>query len=104
MATGLYTSADCLNHVTPPGHPERVERLQAIAEGLASLALDRREAPLADAAELLRCHPRHIVDAIRAAVPETGQRQIEADTWLVARLARPPRCAPSAAALPRSTR
>ena len=29
MPTALYTHPDCLGHVTPPGHPERVERLEA---------------------------------------------------------------------------
>ena len=38
MTTGLYMHDDCLGHVTPPGHPERVERLEAIAEVLSAPA------------------------------------------------------------------
>jgi CBS domain-containing protein len=34
MTTALITHPDCLGHVNPPGHPERVERLQAIAAAL----------------------------------------------------------------------
>ncbi|MEO1541653.1 MAG: hypothetical protein AAFU59_14815, partial [Pseudomonadota bacterium] len=30
MSTLFLTHFDCLNHVTPPGHPERVARLEAI--------------------------------------------------------------------------
>ena len=30
MTTALITHADCLGHVNPAGHPERVERLRAI--------------------------------------------------------------------------
>jgi len=30
MTTALITHRDCLHHVTPPGHPERVDRLMAI--------------------------------------------------------------------------
>ena len=34
MTTALITHSDCLRHVNPPGHPERVERLQAILGAL----------------------------------------------------------------------
>ena len=29
MTTALLTHTDCLEHVTPDGHPERVDRLRA---------------------------------------------------------------------------
>ena len=58
MTTILYTHDDCDGHVTPQGHPERVERLGAIRAALAGFdALDRREAPLGTPADVLRCHP-----------------------------------------------
>ena len=31
MTTALYSHPDCLAHVNPPGHPEQVARLKAIA-------------------------------------------------------------------------
>jgi acetoin utilization deacetylase AcuC-like enzyme len=74
-----------LGHVTPPGHPERVERLEAVhmALGAADFAgLLRREAPLADAADLLRAHPQDYLDRIRAGLPDEGWAQLDADTFL----------------------
>ena len=56
-------------HVTPPGHPERTERLRAVEVGLAGLPITRREAPLADMDEVLRCHPRAYADRVASAVP-----------------------------------
>jgi acetoin utilization deacetylase AcuC-like enzyme len=69
--------------MTPPGHPERPDRLRAIARVLddeAFAALDRAEAPEADAATILYVHPERYVEAIRRAIPETGIRAIDADT------------------------
>lgn len=82
MTTALYTHDDALLHVTPPGHPERVDRLRAVAAGLAGMTLDRREAPLADEADILRCHPAAHLDAVRAAVPNEGWAALDADTML----------------------
>lgn len=83
MATALYSHADSHAHVTPPGHPERVERLEAIAAALSDdrfSALDRRAAPMADPAELLRCHPERYVARIEATIPANGSRALDADT------------------------
>lgn len=82
MATALFTHDDALHHVTPPGHPERVDRLRAVAAGLAGMTLDRREAPLADPADILRCHPAAYLDALRSAVPEEGWAALDGDTLL----------------------
>jgi acetoin utilization deacetylase AcuC-like enzyme len=83
----VFTSADAGGHVTPPGHPERVERMAAVKAGLAAveeggLALDRREAPLALRGEVLRCHPAAHHDRLLAAVPQEGWAQIDGDTFL----------------------
>jgi acetoin utilization deacetylase AcuC-like enzyme len=83
MTTALYMHNDCKAHVTPPGHPERVERLEAVEAVLSEsrfAALDRREAPLADLAELLRCHPESYIARIEAAIPKKGSRALDADT------------------------
>ncbi|MGA0539628.1 histone deacetylase family protein [Neotabrizicola sp. VNH66] len=69
-------------HVTPPGHPERVERLQAVAAGLSGLVLDRRACPPAPREEVLRCHPAGYLDRVAAAVPATGWAQLDGDTFL----------------------
>lgn len=86
MTTLFLTHPAALNHVTPAGHPERVERLHTILAALAAdrfAALDRREAPLADEAELLRCHAASYVAEIKAARPGAGEgAQIDADTFM----------------------
>jgi acetoin utilization deacetylase AcuC-like enzyme len=77
MATALFTHPDFDAHVTPEGHPERVARLQAIRAALSASgfdALDRREAPIADRADLLRVHPEAYVAQIEAAIPDGGSR------------------------------
>lgn len=85
MVTALLTHPDCLGHLTPPGHPERVGRLEAVLAALGAPrfdALRREEAPLADEADILRCHPQTYIDALRAAVPEAGFVPLDADTHL----------------------
>lgn len=83
----VFAHADARGHVTPPGHPERVERMAAVEAGLRAveqggLALDRREAPLALRDEVLRCHPAAYHDRLAAAVPAEGWAQLDADTFL----------------------
>ena len=78
----IYTSADSVNHVTPPGHPERVERVAAVERGLAGIEAERRECPLADVDEVLRCHPERYVETVRKAVPDDGWAQLDPDTFL----------------------
>lgn len=68
----------------PAGHPERVARHGAVLAGLAGVAADRREAPLAAEADLLRCHPAAHVARIKAAVPQAGFRALDGDTVLSA--------------------
>ncbi len=82
MTTLLFTDPVFGGHVTPPGHPEQVARLEAVAAGLAGLALDRRAAPLAAEAALLRCHPARYLARVRAASPAQGWAQLDGDTYL----------------------
>ena len=85
MSTLLLTHPDCLNHVTPPGHPERVDRLKSIAAALADPAFNalvREDAPLAPLAAIARVHPQRYIDKVQAAEPATGYASLDGDTHL----------------------
>jgi acetoin utilization deacetylase AcuC-like enzyme len=85
MTTTLITHPDCLNHITPAGHPEQVARLKAIAAALAMPefdTLDRVDAPLCDDAHITLAHPPEYLAAIKAAAPANGMRSLDADTHM----------------------
>lgn len=85
MTTLIVTHDACLEHETPDGHPERVDRLRAVLAVLDSdefSDLPRLEAPVAPREALLRAHlPAHI-DAIESAAPSEGLVALDADTWM----------------------
>jgi len=83
MATLFITHPACLNHLTPPGHPERPDRLRAIERVFASdkfQGLVRADAPAADFDTIALCHPMDYVTALHDASPTSGLVQIDADT------------------------
>ena len=83
MPTLFITHPACLNHLTPPGHPERPDRLRAIERTFADdlfQPLIRAEAPAADLDTIALCHPMDYVTAVRDASPKSGMVQIDADT------------------------
>jgi len=83
MTTLLVTHDACLNHLTPAGHPERPDRLRALAQTFgaeAFSALVREQAPMAEADTVALCHPMEYVEAIREASPDQGLIGIDADT------------------------
>jgi acetoin utilization deacetylase AcuC-like enzyme len=85
MPTLLVTHPACLEHLTPLGHPERPDRLRAIAEALAReefAALMRAEAPTATFETIALCHPIEHIEHIREATPKQGMVRIDADTSL----------------------
>ena len=83
--TIVYTSDTFDGHVTPPGHPERVERLQAVRAALQGIdGLDQREAPLGTEADIARCHPQRYIDRVRDAMPREGWVSLDGDTHIVA--------------------
>lgn len=85
MTTALITHPDCLNHVTPDGHPEQVARLQAILAALDDNtfdALQRIEAPLAEMAQIIRAHPSDYVDRVSASEPTSGWKMLDGDTHM----------------------
>ena len=85
MTTRLYTHSDCLKHITPAGHPERVERLHAVTDGLNAPefdALQRYDAPLGTQEQVLLCHPQSYIDFIRTSEPVQGVHSLDADTHM----------------------
>src|SRR5689334_17188067 len=85
MTTLLYTHALCLAHDPGPHHPESPARLEAVLATLSGpdfARLERREAPAAMLDDIARVHPRRLVEALLAAVPNTGYAAIDADTIL----------------------
>ncbi len=86
MTTLLYTHESSLGHHTPPGHPERPDRIRAIEDVLGNghfSALKREPAERVDPAAVKRVHPAAYFDAIHHAVPPEGKlARIDADTSL----------------------
>jgi acetoin utilization deacetylase AcuC-like enzyme len=85
MSTLLITHPACLDHQTPPGHPERPERLRAIDRALEDerfQTLIRVEAPRASLETIALCHPMDYVTAVRDATPKEGLVGLDADTTL----------------------
>mgnify|MGYP003562449943 FL=1 len=85
MTTALFTHDDGLAHETPPGHPERIDRLHAVRQALGAerfAPLLRDEMPRATDADLLLCHPQAHLDALAAAALETGLVPLDPDTWM----------------------
>lgn len=83
MVTRLYTHDIFEQHITPPGHPERVDRLRALKELFAGDdfgALKRFDAPRGDESLTELAHPEAFRERILAQVPETGMAQIDGDT------------------------
>ena len=82
MTTALLTHADCLGHVTPQGHPERVARLEHVLHALEGLELKRVTAPLAADDDLLRIHPQSHISDVLDNRPAEGFTQIDGDTFM----------------------
>jgi acetoin utilization deacetylase AcuC-like enzyme len=77
--TGYFSHPDCRLHEMGRGHPECPERLDAIEDRLLAKgvfdALERREAPLANTAELELAHDRMHVAAIRGLADELRDQE-----------------------------
>lgn len=78
--TILYSHESSDAHVTPPGHPERVARLQAVRAALADLDLDRRTCPEGDETDVMRCHPADYIARLKSSIPEQNYASLDADT------------------------
>jgi len=83
MTTLYVTHPACLDHLTPPGHPERPDRLRAVEAALEDekfQALARAQAPTVPLETIALCHPLDYVEAIRNATPDEGLVRLDADT------------------------
>ncbi len=83
MSTILYTHDSCVAHDPGPMHVESPRRLRSILAALDRdeyRDLDRREAPLADEAQLERVHPRRQIDAVLDNIPAAGHQALDPDT------------------------
>lgn len=83
MTTLLITHPSSLRHETPPGHPERPDRLRAVEAALESerfAPLIRESALPATLEQIALCHPRDFAERILAASPESGLVEVDADT------------------------
>jgi len=80
--TALVTHEECLQHLTPPGHPEQVARLEYILEALKDVNLLRVGAPMAADDDIRRIHPREHIKYLQDSVPETGFKSLDGDTHI----------------------
>ena len=81
--TLLLTHPAFLEHETPPGHPERADRLRAVNQVLARESyarLERGEAPIGDLDLVTLCHNEHYVEELRHIAPASGLVYIDGDT------------------------
>ncbi|MDB5589907.1 histone deacetylase family protein [Enterovirga sp.] len=79
----LHHEAACIAHATPAGHPERPDRIRAVATALGAerfAALRRELAPEATLEEVALAHPLAWVEAIAKANPASGLVQVDSDT------------------------
>jgi len=86
MTTALISHTDCLGHVTPPGHPERVDRLKVVMAAFETeefAYLVRVDAPLAEDAWIGRVHPAEHIAKLEAMAPDHGYAPVDADTFLM---------------------
>ncbi len=83
MTTLVFTHPSSLAHETPPGHPERVDRIRAVNSVLTSPALKGlllREAPFGTDEHVGLAHTADYVQRLRAISPESGFEYVDADT------------------------
>ena len=83
MTTLLISHPACLEHVNPPDHPERADRLRAIEQVLGQERfqfLSRDLAPRASFETIALCHSEHEIAEIRHRAPKEGFVHIDADT------------------------
>lgn len=85
MSTLYISHSSALDHLTPPGHPERPDRIRVIERTLEQarfLRLIREQAPSAELSSICRVHAESYVQALHRASPAEGLVEIDAETVL----------------------
>jgi acetoin utilization deacetylase AcuC-like enzyme len=85
MTTLLYHHPIAAQHETPPGHPERADRIRAVEQALAAdtfAPLIRRDAPLGDEDDILQAHAPEHVGRVKSASPNEGWSRLDPDTYM----------------------
>jgi acetoin utilization deacetylase AcuC-like enzyme len=83
MTTLLVSHPATLDHLTPPGHPERPDRMRAVAEVLGESRFDplvREQAPEGSLELVKLCHDEHYVEELRRIAPQKGLIYLDGDT------------------------
>jgi acetoin utilization deacetylase AcuC-like enzyme len=83
MTTLLLTHRSSLDHLTPPGHPERPDRIRAVDQVLSESRFDklvRQEAPEGTLDLVRLCHDEHYVEELRRIAPDKGLIYLDGDT------------------------
>jgi acetoin utilization deacetylase AcuC-like enzyme len=83
MTTLLLTHRASLDHLTPPGHPERPDRIRAIDQVLGESRFEKlvRQEASEGTLDLVRlCHDEHYVEELRRIAPDKGLIYLDGDT------------------------
>ncbi len=81
--TLLVTHRSSLDHLTPPGHPERPDRIRAIDQVLGENRFDglkREQAPEGSLDLVTLCHNEDYVEELRHIAPTSGMIYLDGDT------------------------
>lgn len=81
--TYYFTHPVFLEHITPPGHPERVDRLKAVSEVLGQEAFSSliRHLPVRVEREKTQlAHPASYFERVADYIPLEGMAQVDSDT------------------------
>jgi acetoin utilization deacetylase AcuC-like enzyme len=85
MSVLILTHPSSHRHVTPPGHPERVARIETVDRVLAAApyaGLPRAVAPAATDDQIERAHAAAYVDMIKSRAPAKGWVSLDPDTHM----------------------
>ncbi len=85
MSVLILTHPSSHRHVTPPGHPERVARIEAVDRVLAAApyaSLPRAEVPAASDAQIGRAHDAAYVEMVKSRAPDEGWTSLDPDTHM----------------------